>query len=576
MFRRALPLVIVLVLVVGCIAAPAAGIGVRLETPADGSIIKSLSPALSWSGLGGATSYRLQVAADSNFQELAVNNANLADVTFTIPPGILVHDQIYYWRVNASRGNQTSGWSGAWSFRTPAAQPAPSPIVKGTVKVSATLDGSPWTGQVSYRVTGSDTFSGSSTPQSFNNLPAGGYALSYQAGGPVGATLASITPLPTQTLDADGTAYFTLNFHSQSTSTVTINANLNGSPWTGQVNYSLSGPFADSEQLAPKTISNLPAGTYTLTYHSGGPAGATLASISPSPTQNLPVGSAITYTLNFFAQQATGNMVVNASLDGAPWSGQVIYTIRGPFTDSESSVPQTFTTLPAGGYTITYNSGGPPGAALANITPSPRQTLAGGHTIVFNLNFVSQQANGTIMVNATLDGAPWQTALGSGTINYAIVGPATNSSPFIPSTFSEQPVGTYTLSYNSGGPIGATLDSITPSPRQTLASGGTIVFTLNFHAQAKGTVLINATLNGEPWSGAIGYVVQGPYVESGFSVPRSIDNAPAGTYTVTYRSEGPPDAIFEGVAPSRQALPPGGSITFTFNFVFRGVIPPVQ
>ncbi|MBC8275841.1 MAG: hypothetical protein H8E40_12850 [Chloroflexi bacterium] len=576
MRKLVLPLLIALILLVGCVPVSTPSLEVRLETPTNGSPVESLSPVLAWSGFGGATSYRLQVAADTNFQELVINDINLTDITYTVRPGVLEPGKTYYWRVSASKGSQSSGWSSAWRFLTPSAHPTPPPSSKGTVQVSATLDGSPWSGEVNYRVTGPESFSASSAPQSFSDLPAGQYASTYKSGGPAGATLASITPSPSQTLGAGDTIYFTLNFHSQSTSTITVNATLNGSPWSGPVDYGLSGPFMDSEQSVPKTLSNLPAGTYTLTFHYGGPAGATLASISPSPTQNLPAGGAIVYTLNFFTQQATGNIVVSATLDRAPWSGPVSYTISGPFTDSESSVPQTFANVPAGSYTITYNSGGPAGATLASIKPSPMQTLAGGHTIVFNLNFISQQASGTIIVNATLDNAPWQTALGSGSISYTIVGPKTDSGSSIPYTFSDQPAGNYTLSYNSGGPIGATLAGITPSPTQTLAPGGTIVFTLNFHAQAKGIVLMNATLNDQPWSGAVGYVVQGPYVESGSSVPQSLGNAPAGTYSVTYSSGGPEGSVFEGVVPPTQVLSPGGTITFTLRFRFQGVLPPLK
>jgi hypothetical protein len=486
MHKLAALLLITLILLAGCIPAPESPLVVTLATPANGSTVLSLTPILSWSSTGGATSYRLHVASDMNFQQLVVDASNLTDVTYTVPSGNLAYDRTYYWRVSASRGNQTSGWSNAWSFATPSS-PTPPPVAKGTVQVLVVLDGSPWSGGLSYRITGPDSFSGSSAPRGFSNLPTGEYTLTYNFGGPTGATLASITPSPAQNLNAGDTVYFTLNFHSQSTSTITFNATLNGSPWSGPVNYSISGPFADSDQAVPKTLSGLPAGTYTLTYLSGGPAGATLASISPSPAQNLPAGGTINYVFNFFEQQASG----------------------------------------------------------------------------------------TIMVNATLDGAPWQTAIGSGPISYTVVGPKTDSASSIPSTFSNQPAGSYTLNYNSGGPIGATLAGITPSPTQILPSGGTVVFTLNFNAQAKGTVSINATLNGEPWTGSVDYVVNGPYVESGHSVPYSVGNAPAGTYSVMYKSGGPPSSVFEGVSPPTQGLSPGGGINFTLMFKFQGVLPPM-
>jgi hypothetical protein len=277
--------------------------------------------------------------------------------------------------------------------------------------------------------------------------------------------------------------------------------------------------------------------------------------------------------LNFYSQPATGNIVVNATLDGESWSGAVDYTLSGPFTDRDHSVPQTFKGVAQGYYAITYNGDGPHGAILAGITPSSGQTLQSGSTITFNLVFTSQQATGTINVNATLDGKPWQTAMGSGSISYTLVGPSTDSSSSIPDSFGNQSAGKYTCQYNSGGPIGATFSGITPSPTQTLPPNGQITYTLNFHEEQKGTVIINASLNGQEWSGNVNYVVQGPYVESGSSAPQSLGNTPAGNYSVSYSSGGPPSSVFEGVSPTSQSLQPGGTITFILMFSFKGVLP---
>jgi len=513
-----------------------------------------------------------------------MNVSSISDVMYTVPSGKLTDNQTYHWRVNASKGDLTSAWSEGWSFKISSSQPAPPPPGgKAKIQVIVTLDGAQWTGGIQYRINGPGNLSGSSVPHNFNDIPAGEYSIYYQSGGPGGATLASITPSPTQDVGSGSTISFTLNFRSQSTSTITINATLNGLPWSGNVNYSISGPFQDADTSVPKTLSGLPSGDYTLIYQYGGPDGATMKNISPSPMQKLPSGGSIVYTLNYVTPPATGNIIVNATLDGAPWSGPVEYSISGPITDLEHSVPQTFANVPAGyDYTLTYNSGGPPNAHLIAVRPGPTQKLPGGQ-IVFNLDFRSQQVSGSIIVNATLDGKPWQTAVGSGSINYTIVGPKVDSASSIPQTFGNQPGGKYTLQYNSGGPIGATLTSITPSPAQELtANRPNLVFTLNFHAQAKGTVSVQAMLNDQPWSGPVGYVVTGPYVESGSAVPHSLGNAPAGNYSVTYSSGGPPGAVFEGVEPPAQSLQPGGHIAFILRFKFQGgvltppVLPPLK
>jgi len=140
--------------------------------------------------------------------------------------------------------------------------------------------------------------------------------------------------------------------------------------------------------------------------------------------------------------------------------------------------------------------------------------------------------------------------------------------------FSSMPAGMYTLNYNSGGPIGATLTGISPAPTQNLAAGGSIEYTLQFTGQPKGYVTVQATLDGQSWSGSVGYVLQGPYVESGSSVPRDFANAPQGNYSVQYSAGGPPQSSFIGVSSPSQTLPAGGSITFTLMFHFEGGVEP--
>jgi hypothetical protein len=569
--RFLLALVLIMALALPGCGSPAPQLMVKLSTPSDGSVVSTLSPMLLWGSGGGAAVFRLLVAADSNFQNLIIDASNLGEPRYSIPSGRLNNNTNYYWKVIASKGNTTSEWSAQWSFQTPSGEP---PAKRGTVKVSATLDGAPWSGSVNYAVNGPFSDTDNSLPWSFADVPAGTYTLTYNYGGPAGATLASITPAPTQDLPGGGTVNFILNFHKQFTSSIIINATLNGSPWSGAVNYSLSGVSNMPGNAVPRAISNLPAGAYTLMYSSGGPAGAILSSITPSTIQTLYSGGNIVFNINFSTQQATGNVVVNATLNGSPWSGPATYMLTGPFQTTDNAVPRTYATIPSGSYTITYASGGPPGAALTGITPSPSQALAGGRTIVFNLNFVAQQpSTGTISINALLDGQPWRVAVGSGSINYAITGPRSQSGNTVPTSLGDMPTGPYTLTYNGGGPIGATLTNISPAPMQNLSPNGNITFVLNFTGQPKGNISVQATVNGQPWSGQVGYVVQGPYVESGNSAPWSFSGAPSGSYSVQYRSGGPPGSTFEGVSPPSQVLPPGGTAGFNLMFKFQGIKP---
>jgi hypothetical protein len=442
-----------------------------------------------------------------------------------------------------------------------------------SIKVVATLDSSPWSGSVGYSFTGPFKDADVIVPQTFSNLPSGTYTLTYNSGGPSGAVLSNISPSPTQTLAPSSNIIYTLNFSSVSVSNLSVTASYNGATWSGPVLYSLSGPITNNYSSVPLQLNNAPAGTYYITYKAGGPPGATLGNIAPGQSLVLSRGGSAGFVLNYYVPQQTGNVVVNATLNGSPWSGTAGYLLSGPFQSKDNQVPRTYTSVPVGNYNLTYTGGGPAGAVLTGITPAPTQSLTSGHTIGFNLNFTAQPSTGTIIVNAMVDGQPWMTQPGSGPISYTVSGPAFDSGDTIPGTFSSKPAGLYTLSYNSGGPIGATLTSISPSPTQNLAPGGSIQYTLQFTGQPKGYVMVNATLDSQSWSGDVGYVLQGPYVESGDSAPRNFANAPQGSYSVQYSGGGPPQSSFIGVSPPTQTLPAGGSITFTLMFHFEGLKP---
>ena len=90
-----------------------------------------------------------------------------------------------------------------------------------------------------------------------------------------------------------------MNFHSQLTGTVQVNATVNGAPWSGAVKYTLAGPYVDSSHNVPDSFTGCPGGSYTLSYTSGGPEQTILEGITPSPTQNLSTGGTITFTMNF-------------------------------------------------------------------------------------------------------------------------------------------------------------------------------------------------------------------------------------------------------------------------------------
>jgi hypothetical protein len=107
---------------------------------------------------------------------------------------------------------------------------------------------------------------------------------------------------------------------------------------------------------------------------------------------------------------------------------------------------------------------------------------------------------GVIEVRATLDGSPW-----TGAVDYTLT-PATGSSfagTSVNKTFIKDP-DDWTCAHISGGP--GTFVDITPSETQTLASGGTITFTLNFQSTQVDVSIVFDTwsINGTPVPGTPG------------------------------------------------------------------------
>jgi len=132
-------------------------------------------------------------------------------------------------------------------------------------------------------------------------------------------------------------------------------------------------------------------------------------------------------------------------------------------------------------------------SVASNPSTTPRtgtMTINGQTFTVTQAGAPSAPSTGTIQVNATLNGAPW-----FGSVSFGLTGPQTIDGTTVPATFSNRPTGSYTLSYRSGGPSGATLTSITPSATQTLSPGGTITFTLNFSSARPQNPVLEVTPN---------------------------------------------------------------------------------
>ncbi len=350
---------------------------VNLNTPSNGSEIASATPTLAWSSTIPAGSYHLQLAGDSDFQNIIIDGASLGDATYAVKAGALEYNHTYYWRVNAAKGGLISAWSDAWSFKTQG---------KATVSVdvNATLDGVPWNGNLNFSVSGPHSDYGSSVPASFDSLSTGTYALTYNSGGPAGASLASITPEPSQSVTAGGSVSFSLNFHKEAMGGINVTAVLDGNDWQGNISYSVNGPVQDFNSFVPGQFIGVPAGKYSLVYHNGGPPNAMLVNISPSPMQQLAPGGNLIYTLCFHTQQQYGTIDVRAVSGNKAVNGQVNFTLSGPVNMS-GTAPARYTNMPPGVYTLQVVGGGPLGVMFQGVSPSQTQNLAAGGGIHFSI-----------------------------------------------------------------------------------------------------------------------------------------------------------------------------------------------
>lgn len=92
-----------------------------LISPVDGAVDQSASLSLSWTPSPGATSYHIQIAIDSVFNLVVVEDSSLT-ITSTVASG-LANGVTYFWRVQARSIAGISPFSDPWRFTTVVAAP---------------------------------------------------------------------------------------------------------------------------------------------------------------------------------------------------------------------------------------------------------------------------------------------------------------------------------------------------------------------------------------------------------------------------------------------------------------------
>ncbi len=82
------------------------------------SLGQSLTPTLTWNAIPSVSTYRIQIASDLNFTNVAVDEGNLTTTQYSVPAGKLHNNTMYYWKVIATNLGGTGQWSLIWTFST--------------------------------------------------------------------------------------------------------------------------------------------------------------------------------------------------------------------------------------------------------------------------------------------------------------------------------------------------------------------------------------------------------------------------------------------------------------------------
>jgi len=85
--------------------------------PANNATTIPLTPTMQWSAVSSASSYRIQIALNNNFNPVVLDQTT-PNNSFTVPSGFLIGNTNYYWRVASINAGGQGTYSAAWMFTT--------------------------------------------------------------------------------------------------------------------------------------------------------------------------------------------------------------------------------------------------------------------------------------------------------------------------------------------------------------------------------------------------------------------------------------------------------------------------
>jgi hypothetical protein len=328
-----------------------------LLSPSNNASGLTTSQTLTWSTVGNAATYHVQVSTDNGFSSIVNQDSTLTAGSKTFNG--LTNGTTYYWRVRSKNSHGVSTWSGYWKFTI---------IKQFILTVSAT------NGTVTKSPTTSPYDSG--TVVTLTPVPSAGYVFSSWSGDLTGtANPGSITMNAAKNI----TANFTIKQYA-----------LNITATNGTVTKSPStGPY-DSGTVV--TLTPLPAVGYHFVSWSGDLTGtANPGSLVMTGVKNITANFAInTYALNITA--------TNGAVSKSP-----------NLTVYDSGTVVTLTPNPSPGYVFSSWSGDLTGTVNpGSITMNAAKNITANFTIKqFTLSITA--------TNGTVTKSPSQTTYDSGT-----------------------------------------------------------------------------------------------------------------------------------------------------------------
>ena len=203
------------------------------------------------------------------------------------------------------------------------------------------------------------------------------------------------------------------------TGTISIRAQVDGFGWEGAINFRIDGPNPLTGARVPRRLEGMAVGSHTITYVSGGPAGATFVGYSPSQNLSINAGDVRVITLNFTGSTTANLQLTSRSPTLCPSANSSVGTVQLVNNTTDHQIIPGNAVL-----TFTFNApvtGTPNVVAPFSLTPvvsgsSVTLTLPANRTLVpgasialtgtqLNLGSLTTGQNATVQVTAAPSGA---------------------------------------------------------------------------------------------------------------------------------------------------------------------------